>query len=71
MPLERVVPDQMHRLSIHSLPVLVPHALHVASLKPLHRDPFDRLLISQAVIEKLPVLTPDPQFRAYGVQIMW
>jgi PIN domain nuclease of toxin-antitoxin system len=36
-----------------------------------HRDPFDRLLIAQAVIERIPVVTVDPRFQPYGVDIRW
>ncbi|MBI3299727.1 MAG: type II toxin-antitoxin system VapC family toxin [Elusimicrobia bacterium] len=68
---EKVVPDLMQRLSIQPLPVLPSHALHTGALKPLHRDPFDRLLVSQAELEGLPLLTPDPLIRAYGVETVW
>lgn len=50
------------------LPVVHRHALHVATLPRHHRDPFDRLLISQAILEDLPVLTADRIFRRYGVR---
>lgn len=36
-----------------------------------HRDPFDRLLIAQARVEHLPVVTGDPSFKRYGVQLLW
>ena len=36
-----------------------------------HRDPFDRLLIAQAIAEGIPIATNDPAFAAYGVQIVW
>lgn len=68
---EKVVPEQMQRLSIEALPVLPSHALHVASLKPIHRDPFDRLLVAQSRLERLPILTPDPQIKAYGGPVVW
>lgn len=40
-------------------------------LDPHHGDPFDRLLIAQALEEKLPVVTADPVFRKYGVKRIW
>lgn len=49
------------------LPVTVPHALTVAVLPPLHRDPFDRLLIAQAQYEGFKLVTRDPFAPAYGV----
>ena len=45
-------------------------ALHVAALPAHHRDPFDRLLIAQAQIEKLPLMTADRSFRRYDVEIL-
>lgn len=52
------------------LPVVHAHALHVASLPPHHRDPFDRLLVAQAQLERLPILTGDPQLEAYQVEVI-
>ncbi len=69
--IERLIPEQMHKLSIHPLPVVHAHALRTASLKPHHRDPFDRLLIAQAQIENLPIVTPDFVFRKYGIALIW
>jgi PIN domain nuclease of toxin-antitoxin system len=48
----------------------VAHALRVADVPPHHRDPFDRLLIAQAQLERLPVLTADRQCAAYDVEIV-
>ena len=49
------------------LPVEYPHAARVASLPWHHRDPFDRLLIAQAMIEKMAIISHDKQFDAYAV----
>lgn len=46
-------------------------ALTLASLPLVHRDPFDRALIAQAITEGMPVLTPDKQFSEYPVRIEW
>jgi PIN domain nuclease of toxin-antitoxin system len=43
------------------------HALRVAELPPLHRDPFDRLIVAQAQLEGVAILTADPQVAAYDV----
>lgn len=47
------------------------HAAAVAELPWHHRDPFDRLLVAQALVEQLPLVTGDPALRAYGVPIVW
>jgi PIN domain nuclease of toxin-antitoxin system len=44
--------------------------LNVHNLPPIHKDPFDRLLVSQANIENLTVLTADPHFAQYGVKTL-
>ncbi len=62
--------EQMRLNAITELPVLMNHTLHVATLPYLHRDPFDRLLIAQAQLERIPILTGDKQFRAYSVEII-
>jgi PIN domain nuclease of toxin-antitoxin system len=47
------------------------HALGVHALSLLHRDPFDRLLVAQAQLEKLRILTSDPQIAQYDVETLW
>lgn len=53
------------------LPITLTHATGVESLPLHHRDPFDRLLISQALAEKLPIVGVDAVVDAYGVQRIW
>jgi PIN domain nuclease of toxin-antitoxin system len=48
------------------LPISVEHAARVASLPPLHRDPFDRLLVAQALAEPMRLLTTDATLAGYG-----
>ena len=64
-----LVPEWMTRTGVTPLAVLHRHALHVTSLPPHHRDPFDRLLVAQAQVEDLTVLTADRQFERYAVKI--
>jgi len=49
-----------------SLPISGEHAARVASLPPIHRDPFDRLLVAQALVEPMRLLTDDTVLRGYG-----
>lgn len=53
-----------------SLDVTAEHAHAVAGLPDRHRDPFDRMLIAQAQVEKLTVVTRDSRFPAYGVSVV-
>lgn len=68
---ERFIPEQMALNVIESLPVQVSHALHVYTLPEYHSDPFDRLIIAQAQLEGLPILTADPQISKYDVDTIW
>ena len=55
----------------HMLPVEWEHAAAVETLPLHHRDPFDRLLVAQAMAENLTVVTGDALFRSYGVKVLW
>ena len=61
------VPTRVAALGVQPLAIEHSHALRVAELPPHHRDPFDRLLIAQAQIDDLPILTSDSLFDAYDV----
>ncbi len=67
-------PYLVSRLSfngIHVLPLTLDHVLRVESLELHHRDPFDRLLIAQSMEEKWPIVTADPWFARYPVDVIW
>jgi PIN domain nuclease of toxin-antitoxin system len=55
----------------NQLPISVEHALHAASLPLHHRDPFDRMLIAQSLMENMLIVTPDVAFNQYGVKRIW
>jgi PIN domain nuclease of toxin-antitoxin system len=59
--------DEITANRFQSLPVTIPHALEVGKLPPHHNDPFDRLLIAQASIEGLTIVTRDAHIKMYGV----
>jgi PIN domain nuclease of toxin-antitoxin system len=68
---EAFISEQLLKHRFNSLPVSFSHALHVFALPLLHRDPFDRLLISQSMLEQLPILTADAKVRQYRVKTIW
>jgi len=70
-PLETFIPEQLGRNRIRLLPIEPKHAFEVARLPLHHRDPFDRLLISQARVEDLPVVSADSAFDSYSVERLW
>lgn len=69
-PVETYVPTRMARQGITPLSITHAHALRLSTLPPHHRDPFDRLLVAQAMIERLPLLTADPIFAPYGIDLI-
>jgi PIN domain nuclease of toxin-antitoxin system len=69
-PPARYVPTRMRAIGAEALPIEHPHALAVASLPPLHRDPFDRLLVAQATIAGVAILTADPAVAQYPAETL-
>lgn len=70
-PFEQLIPAQLDANAIQLLPVL---PRHVAALIPLpfhHRDPFDRMLVAQAIVEDAVLVSADPMLDAYEVQRLW
>jgi PIN domain nuclease of toxin-antitoxin system len=65
------VPAQRIAHGLDPLPIDEEAALQVAKLPDLHRDPFDRMLVAQAIVGGLVLLTPDDQIRAYPVRTLW
>jgi PIN domain nuclease of toxin-antitoxin system len=65
------LPDRIVDEGFRWLPVSANHAWQVRELPLHHRDPFDRILVAQALIERLPVITTDAHFGQYGVQVRW
>ena len=65
------VPARLAAQGIQSLSVTLRHSLHVSELPPVHRDPFDRLIIAQAIMEGMTVLTADRIFEKYPVEVLW
>jgi len=70
-PVALFVRSQRVNHGIDSLPIDEESALHVGRLPPLHRDPFDRLLVAQAIVHGLTILTPDPLVTQYPARTIW
>lgn len=64
--------DALVQASVFALLDLTPaHAMKAGYLTGTHRDPFDRLLAGQALVEDMTVLTNDPQIAAFGCKVLW
>lgn len=62
---------QIEGAGVELLPVMPRHADLVASLPDHHRDPFDRLLVAQAMSEGLPLVSDDESLRRYEIEVIW
>ena len=67
---EQYVPERMRITAVDPLPIEHTHALRVSRLAPHHRDPFDRMLVAQAQVERVPLLTADPVFARYDIEVI-
>jgi PIN domain nuclease of toxin-antitoxin system len=67
---ERYVPERLRLIDAKPLAIEHTHALAVAGLPRLHRDPFDRLLVAQAGLLDVPIVTADPQIAQYAVRTL-
>jgi PIN domain nuclease of toxin-antitoxin system len=70
-PLSQHLSRQLQREGIGVIPVSLEHALAAAALPGPHRDPWDRIMMAQATVEGLTVITVDPQFQRYSVPVLW
>lgn len=68
---ERYVPDARDRHGVTPLAIDEESALHIGKLEALHRDPVDRLLVSQAIVNGLTIATPDELIRQYPARTIW
>jgi PIN domain nuclease of toxin-antitoxin system len=68
---QRHVVEQMSANAFVLLNIDIAHVGQVEKLPPHHGDPFDRLLIAQALIEDIPIIAADPVFGRYGVKRIW
>ncbi|MDD4889611.1 MAG: type II toxin-antitoxin system VapC family toxin [Phycisphaerae bacterium] len=70
-PVHAFIPKHLAANRILPLPVELSHAMRTADLPLHHRDPFDRLLIAQAQVERIPIISADRQFAKYDVEVLW
>jgi PIN domain nuclease of toxin-antitoxin system len=70
-PPQHFVPAEREAHGIQLLPIDEESALHLSLLPHLHRDPFDRMLVSQAIVHGLTILTPDPLITQYPARSSW
>ena len=68
---DRLIPTERALRGVRALSFDEDSALQVLRLPPLHRDPFDRMLVCQAIVHGLAILTPDPLVSQYPARVIW
>lgn len=69
--LKNLVEQQQQTNDLHILPVELGHVLALSDLPAHHKDPFDRLLVAQAKVEEMSLVSADEKIHKYPVQILW
>jgi PIN domain nuclease of toxin-antitoxin system len=70
-PVDTYIASRMRRLGAKYLDIVFPHACQVAKLPLLHRDPVDRILVAQAQIERMTLVTADKILTEYDLDLLW
>ena len=65
------MPKVRNASGIESLEIDEESALHAGRLPGLHSDPFDRMLVAQAIVHGMTILTPDQEIEQYAVRVLW
>ncbi|MBI3748604.1 MAG: type II toxin-antitoxin system VapC family toxin [Chloroflexi bacterium] len=70
-PADAYLPSRLAANAFDSMPIELAHAVRAGMLPAIHHDPFDRMLVAQAQVEGLPILTADPAIARYDVETIW
>lgn len=71
LPPSEYIPSRLATLGHQTLPILPPHVFALERMPLHHKDPFDRLLVAQAQVEGLQLVTADQALRPYDVPLLW
>ena len=71
LPLAEIIESQRRTNNVEILPVALDHVLALDTLPDYHKDPFDRLLIAQAIVEDATLISDDPILRNYPARLVW
>lgn len=65
------LPRQMSLNAIQPMPITMRHCLYIHNLPVIHKDPFDRIIIAQSILEDMPIITRDVRITEYNVKTTW
>jgi len=70
-PFNQIIPHQLEENDISILPIELRHLDALINMPFHHRDPFDRLIIAQSIVEEIAIISPDQNFFKYPVNLIW
>jgi len=70
LPLKTTLEECFRKSNFEILEIKLPHILQLENLPSYHRDPFDRMLVAQAIVEKLMIITEDGKIKKYDVSVL-
>jgi PIN domain nuclease of toxin-antitoxin system len=70
-PLRQLITDQIQQNGLEILPINLEHTLRLETLPSYHKDPFDRMIVSQTIVEAWEIVSHDPAIRQYPVKVIW
>ena len=71
VPFDELISNQLAINGYEILPLELAHVFHLTNLPLFHKDPFDRILIAQAMSENIPIVSIDPAFKNYPLTVIW
>jgi PIN domain nuclease of toxin-antitoxin system len=71
IPFKNLILKELEENNLQILPIELHHVFALNDLPPIHKDPFDRLLIAQSNFEGLTLVTKDKKINSYSVSILW
>ena len=69
--LEPFIIEQLSANSIVPLSITISHSLHTERLPQFHKDPFDRIIIAQSILENLQLISTEKDIRKYNIKVVW
>ncbi len=66
-----IILEQMIKNNISDLPIDMSHSMKLFDIPEIHKDPFDRMLIAQAIVESFPIITHDSKISQYDIETVW
>ena len=70
LPLKTTLEECFRKSNFEILEIKLPHILQLENLPTYHKDPFDRILVAQAIVEKLMIITEDGKIKKYDVSVL-